>query len=108
MRNDYLWRFLLSLDVAANVLTGGSSHQTLSARAHLTANRKHPYWAWTERAIDRLFWWEDDHCRRQWYWELEHPIETMKGVDYARTLAGALFFVLIVFVLARGYTALTG
>lgn len=46
----------------------GSTAQTLSARSHLEAASS-PKWARRKRAINRLFWWQADHCK--WAWEQE-------------------------------------
>lgn len=93
----YLIRFLYTLDLAANVVVGGSIHQTLSARAHRAADRHHPVWGWTERFINRIFFWQPDHCRRVWLAEQEHRVPTMTGHDYLGTLIGALVFGLVIY-----------
>jgi hypothetical protein len=46
----------------------GSTAQTLSARSHLEAQTS-PKWARRKRFINRLFWWQEDHCK--WAWEQE-------------------------------------
>lgn len=58
--------FLLWLDRVVNLLLGGSFNETLSSRAHRMDVKDHPYWGWTARAINALFFWEPDHCREQW------------------------------------------
>ena len=76
MRIKYiLWRILNDLvsllSRALNaMLFGGSTAQTLSARAHLEA----PYsLAWRRRRemINGIFFWQEDHCRYAWELELE-------------------------------------
>lgn len=47
---------------------GGSTAQTLSARSHLEAATSLK-WARRKRFINRLFWWQPDHCK--WAWEQE-------------------------------------
>ena len=61
-----LKQFLLWLDRVVNMLLGGSFNETLSSRAHRMDVKDHPYWGWTARAIDWLFFLEPDHCRKQW------------------------------------------
>jgi len=49
-------------------LFGGSTAQTLSARSHLEAPGSEA-WERRRRFINRLFFWQPDHCR--WAWEQE-------------------------------------
>ena len=65
---------LLWLDRAVNVLIGGTFRETLSARAHRSDVKDHPYWGWTAAAINALFFWQPDHCRKQWEREQAHPL----------------------------------
>lgn len=67
--------FLIWLDRVVNVLLGGSYHETLSARAHRSDEKNHPYWGWTASAINALFFWQEDHCRAQWEYEQTHPFK---------------------------------
>lgn len=46
----------------------GSTAQTLSARSHLEAPTS-AVWDRRRRFINRLFWWQPDHCK--WAWEEE-------------------------------------
>jgi len=66
---------LLWLDRAVNVLLGGTFRETLSARAHRSDVKDHPYWGWTAAAINMLFFWQPDHCRKQWEHEQVHPFK---------------------------------
>ncbi len=59
------------LDQGFNVLLGGFADETLSARAHRMREKKQRYWGWTANAIDRLFFWEKDHCKRAYESELQ-------------------------------------
>jgi hypothetical protein len=52
------------------IVFGGSTAQTLSARCHLEAPTS-PAWAWRRRAINALFFWDDDHCALAWHYEVE-------------------------------------
>jgi hypothetical protein len=60
---------LIGLDCLVNVLCGGTIHETLSSRAHRMRRKGQPYWGWTAAVIDKLFFFQTDHCRRQY--ELE-------------------------------------
>lgn len=49
---------------------GGSTAQTTSARAHMEAPHD-PRWARRRDTIDRLCFWEPNHCARSWLLEVE-------------------------------------
>ena len=51
----------LFMDCAANMVFGGSFRNTLSAEAW--HQRDHRYWSWTHKAINALFFWQNNHCR---------------------------------------------
>lgn len=88
-----LMGFLLWLDRCINVLLGGSFDETLSSRAHRMEVSGHPYWGWTARAIDWLFFWEPDHCRKQWERERAAPLPDWKpGPGTVLLAAGALVY----------------
>ena len=44
---------------------GGSTHQTVSARAFIDGQTS-PKWAKRRVIIDRLFWFQSDHCATAW------------------------------------------
>lgn len=52
----------IALDQLANALIGGMADETLSARAHRARVKGHRYWGWTANGIDRLFFWQPQHC----------------------------------------------
>ena len=58
-------------------LYGGSVHQTLSARAHIEA-RDSVRWAQIERRINRLFFWQVDHCAGAWDSEVTRALKTLQ------------------------------
>lgn len=69
-------------------LYGGSMHQTLSARAHIEGVINEE---WGRRAdrIDRLFFWEEDHCAQAWAGEVERAWKTIQrngGLPESRDL----------------------
>jgi hypothetical protein len=68
-----LLKALVWADRVINVLLGGNSRETLSARAHRSDAKDHPYWGWTASFIDTLFFWDDNHCREQWVHEQTNP-----------------------------------
>lgn len=64
---------LIWLDRVVNVILGGNSRETLSSRAHRMDVKNHPYWGWTAGAINKLFFWQTDHCKAQWEYEQANP-----------------------------------
>lgn len=59
----YVLNILIAIDQLANALLGGWCDETLSARAHRMRVKGHRYWGWTATAINKLFFWQHDHCR---------------------------------------------
>lgn len=53
---------LIAIDQLVNALLGGLADETLSARAHRMRAKGHKWWGWTAGFIDRLFFWQQDHC----------------------------------------------
>lgn len=71
--------FLISLvsRIINATIYDGSMHQTLSARAHIEA-RTNAAWARRERRINRLFFWQADHCARAWLSEVTRARKTLQ------------------------------
>lgn len=67
---DGILTLLILLDRAINVLLGGAWRETLSSRAHRMRVKGQPVWGWTANAIDRLFFWQSNHCAIQWDYEV--------------------------------------
>lgn len=65
---------LLSRTINAAIF-GGSTHQTLSARAHIEP------WPRRRAIINALFFWQPDHC--EWAWQLEVK-QALKTLDRAK------------------------
>jgi hypothetical protein len=53
-----------------NAITGGFSDESLSARAWRGRNARRR-WRWWVAVIDRLFFWEVQHCYNAYMRELE-------------------------------------
>lgn len=53
---------LIAFDKGLNFMLNGDHNETLSSRAHRMAVKRQPYWFWTERFIDALFFWQPNHC----------------------------------------------
>jgi hypothetical protein len=62
----WLLQVLIALDQLVNAICGGWADESLSAHAHRAR------WGWRQRAINALFFWQDDHCRRA------HEAEVMR------------------------------
>jgi len=74
----YLYRIMIAISVLFNVILGGPSNQTFSARNHAWRRKGHPNVC---SFIDVLFFMEADHCRMSWlYWrtrkDVIHSIST--------------------------------
>jgi hypothetical protein len=72
----YFLSSLVSRTINATVYAG-SMHQTLSARAHIEA-RTSPDWARRERRINRVFFWQEDHCADAWLSEVSRARKTLQ------------------------------
>ena len=55
---------------------GGSTHQTLSARAFIDGMSS-PKWAKRQRAIDTAFWFQPNHCKTAWLQEVDAARKTL-------------------------------
>ena len=58
----YLWNVLEAVSQLLHAILGGNPNITLSAKAYLR-REAHPL---PYRAINALFFWQDDHCRESW------------------------------------------
>ena len=64
---NQLMQILIAIDQLLNTLIpGGYADETLSARAHRMRVKGQPYWGWLARAINLLFFWQEDHCQGAW------------------------------------------
>lgn len=64
----YWKRVFIAIDQAANViLLQGEPDETVSARSHRL--RFHPWWGRLQRTLDRVFFWQAEHCRQCYEWE---------------------------------------
>ena len=58
----YLLNIAEALSQLAHVLLGGNPNITISANAYLKREQR----PWVYKAINRVFWWQEDHCRDSW------------------------------------------
>lgn len=69
----YIERVGIALSVLLNVILGGPSNQTFSARNWGWKRRKKPNIVWL---IDKVFFLEDQHCMTAWvYWRLRKNLD---------------------------------
>lgn len=69
----YFSRVGTAVSVLLNVLLGGPSNQTLSARNYELKRNGKPNIVWL---IDLLFFWDKDHCMNSWlYWFLRKDVQ---------------------------------
>jgi hypothetical protein len=55
---------------------GGSTHQTLSARAFIDGMSS-PKWAKRRDIIDTAFWFQPNHCKTAWLQEVDAAQKTL-------------------------------
>lgn len=77
----YLWLAVFNPTGAINVAIGvdqllntqldGEPDEMLSARAHRMRVKGQRYWGWVADAIDRVFFWDREHCLTAWRYEVE-------------------------------------
>jgi len=66
----YLSRVFIALSIFLNAICGGKTNQTLSATQY--ARKRLGKWHLCP-VIDRIFFWDDDHCREAWVkWTIIH------------------------------------
>lgn len=58
---------LFFLDCLGNLMLLQSFNRTMSAEAWY--HRNHKYWFWCHRAIDAVFFWDNNHCQMQAIYE---------------------------------------
>lgn len=72
-----LKQVLISIDQLLNTLIGGYADETLSAHAYRQRGIK-KHWTIAYQSINKLFFWQDNHCESSYMSELERrqlPIE---------------------------------
>ena len=72
MEKDHLLMgFAIGLDQILNAMLGGDIDETLSSRAYRRARTGSSKWLRIERAINRLFFWQSEHCQASYLNELK-------------------------------------
>ena len=77
----YIERIAIALSVLLNVILGGSSNQTLSARQYQRKKENKVNIVWL---VDLIFFFDDEHCMMSWlYWNTHQNIRKVKN-DYVQ------------------------
>ncbi|WP_190305674.1 hypothetical protein [Roseicitreum antarcticum] len=63
-----------------NALLRGSMHQTTSSRAYVESQHS-AGWARGRRAINALFFWQNDHCAEAWASEVNRARKVLERND---------------------------
>jgi hypothetical protein len=58
----YFWNLMEATSQWLNALRGGNSNITISAQAYLDRHKRPRVY----RAINAIFFWQEDHCRDSW------------------------------------------
>jgi hypothetical protein len=67
-----MWKVHLSRFINRYLL-GGRPKQMISSRCY---SEHHPR---AERFINSLFWWQDNHCKRTFLWEVRHEASNKRA-----------------------------
>ena len=68
----YVTRIGIALSVLINVILGGASNQTFSARNYQWKRDGRFNICWL---LDRIFWYDTEHCCTSWvYWRVRREI----------------------------------
>lgn len=62
------------------ILFNGSTAQTLSARAYMDG-RTSRFWRAMGRAINALFFWQENHIRQSWQYEVQRARYVLKRLN---------------------------
>ncbi|MDO9639698.1 MAG: hypothetical protein Q7J44_14250 [Pseudotabrizicola sp.] len=65
----------------------GSTHDTLSSRSYFDGHT-YPEWARRRRFINRLFFWQEDHCRADYLYGLEQARKKLERHEALMRLEG--------------------
>lgn len=79
----YIERIAVALSVLLNVILGGSSNQTLSARQYQRKRDRKLNLVWL---IDTIFFFDQDHCMMSWlFWNTHINVRKAKNNYLQRT-----------------------
>ncbi|HDR1051454.1 DNA helicase UvrD [Pasteurella multocida] len=72
--SKYLLNIAIAIDQGFNALFFGSPDETLSSRAYrgaVLAGKPKKKWKFFHAAINKLFFWQKDHCKQAYLSEVE-------------------------------------
>ena len=76
---SYVVRVFIAMSILFNVITGGPSNQTFSARNYEWRRRKKRS---LTGIIDTFLWFDSDHCKRSWtYWYVRKDVAHQRKID---------------------------
>ena len=79
----YIERIAIAISVLLNVILGGNSNQTLSARQYQRKRDRKLNIVWL---IDTIFFFDPDHCMMSWlYWNTHINVRKTKNNYLQRT-----------------------
>lgn len=70
-KDSFFMRVAIGLDQLLNALLGGDIDETLSSRTYRGAQANSIKWQRIEHVINRLFFWQSEHCRASYLNELK-------------------------------------
>ena len=75
----YFSRVFIAFSILLNAIFGGKNNQTLSATQWDRKIAKKIHFVWL---VDRIFWWEPNHCEDSWIkWKIiNEAIDKYDGV----------------------------
>lgn len=69
VERNWLKQVVLAFNQLCNAMLGGWADETISSRAY--RQRHKPHWGAINRALDRIFFWQNAHCRGAYNNELQ-------------------------------------
>lgn len=65
----YIKNIMIAIDQLCNCIIGGTPDETISAKLWRMRN-KGRFWKYSQIFVDRLFWFDSDHCEESYNSEL--------------------------------------
>ncbi|WP_424410087.1 DNA helicase UvrD [Pasteurella sp. PK-2025] len=74
MKGKYWLNIAIAFDQLFNTFLSGSPDETLSSRAYrgaILAKKPKKKWLWSYKAINKIFFWQKDHCKQAYESEVK-------------------------------------
>ena len=78
---DYAWNLLVALDQLLNTFLFGHPDETFSARTQRKAEAGQWFWRLSRWLINKIFFWQEDHCRASFESEAERKHSPREYAD---------------------------